>query len=242
MDAFERLKKERERESETVNVRNNGADMAPNYSAPLQNQKNIYSGNNYQNRDTTYENQLLMTKTTMKDIEPDIGATRFMEGKPIRTRDDGPSNNPTLFSNLNPINNLEDAGDTLASLFKSTANLRGENTTREFENNDVSDRFSKLRTQYKQDGKLDRPQDASNKVEDVIGKRLSAPSQMTPSAVRNYDSAVSGEKPIMETFLINEAPERIAEENRRNAEKELILSNQLSNNAYLNYGLIPPKR
>lgn len=97
MDAFERLKKERERESETVNVRNNGADMAPNYSAPLQNQKNIYSGNNYQNRDTTYENQLLMTKTTMKDIEPDIGATRFMEGKPIRTRDDGPSNNPTLF-------------------------------------------------------------------------------------------------------------------------------------------------
>jgi hypothetical protein len=39
MDAFERLKKERERESETVNVRNNGADMAPNYSAPLQNQK-----------------------------------------------------------------------------------------------------------------------------------------------------------------------------------------------------------
>jgi hypothetical protein len=246
MDAFERLKKEREREGQTVNVRNNGAEVSPNYSAPLQNQKNIYSGNNYQNRDTTYENQLLMTKETMKEIEPDIGATRFMEGKPIgnQRRDDGPSNNPSFFSNLNPANNLEDSegGDTLASLFKATANLRGENTTREFENNDVSDRFSKLRTQYKQDGKLDRPQDASNKVEDVIGKRLSAPSQTSPSAVRNYDSAVSGQKPIMETFLVNEAPERIAEENRRNAEKELILSNQLSNNAYLNYGLIPPEK
>ena len=234
MDAFERLKKERERE---------GANMTQNYSAPLQNQKNIYSGNNYQNRDTTYENQLLMTKTTMKEIEPDIGADRFVEGKPIRTRDNGPSNNPTLFSNLNPSTNLEDvSGDTLSSFFQATANLRGENTTREFENNDVSDRFSKLRNQYKQDGKLDRPQDASNKVEDVIGKRLTAPSQMSPSAVRNYDSAVSGEKPIMETFLVNEKPERIAEENRRNAEKELILSNQLSNNAYLNYGLIPPEK
>ena len=65
---------------------------------------------------------------------------------------------------------------------------------------------------------------------------------MTPSAVRNYDSAVSDEKPIMETFLVNEKPERIAEENRKNAEKELILSNQLSNNAYLNYGLIPPEK
>ena len=156
VDAFERLKKEREREreSETVNVRNNGADMAPNYSAPLQNQKNIYSGNNYQNRDTTYENQLLMTKTTMKEIEPDIGAERFVEGKPIGNqrqnfvRDDGPSNNPTVFSNLNPSTNLEDvSGDTLSSFFQATANLRGENTTREFENNDVSDRFSKLRNQ-----------------------------------------------------------------------------------------------
>ena len=37
MDAFERLKKERERESQTVN----GSDISPNYSAPLQNQKNI---------------------------------------------------------------------------------------------------------------------------------------------------------------------------------------------------------
>ncbi len=62
MDAFERLKKEREREGQTLNVRNNGSDISQNYAPPLANQKNIYSGNNYQNRDTTYENQLLMTK------------------------------------------------------------------------------------------------------------------------------------------------------------------------------------
>ena len=64
MDAFERLKKEREREGQSVRP-----DPSQNYAPTVPNQKNIYSGNNYQNRDTTYENQLLMTKETMKEIE-----------------------------------------------------------------------------------------------------------------------------------------------------------------------------
>jgi hypothetical protein len=220
IDSFEKLKKERE---SSLNIQN-----------PRLNDK-------------TYDNQLIIPPS-QNTSEVD----RFVDGVPVYSnnrqnsvKDTGPLNGPGFFSKSQSSNNTEDNSALLDSFFSSTSNLRGvEDTTRQFENNDVSDKFSKLRTQYKQDGNLDKPIDFSNKIEDVIGRRpFSTDSSAQSHPYRPpHNSMVSDDKPLMEPFLVNDPPEKIVEENRKKAETELILNNQLNQNAYLNYALIPPEK
>ena len=214
VDSFEKIKKEREVSLNLQNPRLN---------------------------DKTYDNQLTMTQSqNTREVD------RFIDGVPVYSvKDAGPSNAPGFFSKSQSLNNTEDNSASLDSFFSSTSNLRGgEDTTRQFENNDVSDKFSKLRTQYKQDGRLDKPTDFSNKVEDVIGRRPFSTDSSAQSHPYHppHNSMVSDDKPLIEPFLVNDPPEKIVEENRKKAETELILNNQLSQNAYLNYALIPPEK
>lgn len=88
VDLFEKLKKEREMES------SGGAGAA------LEEQRNIYSSNNYQNKELTYDNQLPMTQRVRNNIEPDADADRFIDGQNSRqniVRDIGPTNTPSSF-------------------------------------------------------------------------------------------------------------------------------------------------
>jgi len=218
IDLFEQLKRQRENET--------------NYSAPLEEQKNMYSSNNYQNKDTTYDNQLPMTQKVRNDIEPDADADRFINGQNSRqnkVRDIGPTNTPSFFT---PTANNDDSVPSLDAYFRNAVNLKGEDTTIYAENKDVDTKFSKLKKQYMQDGQLDRPRDASNRVDDVIGKRVS-----------KIDSIISSNtSSSIEQFFVKEMDNKIVEENNKKAEKELILTNQQSNNAYLNYSLLQPEK
>lgn len=246
--AFERLKKERESEG--------------NFAPALQDQKNIYSSNSYQNRQPTYDNNLPMLQKTKDEIEPDADADRFINGNPLYTnerqnkvKDIGPTNAPGFFRPPDQFGTADQTGPTLDSFFTSAANLRGLPNTnmdvsREAENLDVEDKFAKLKTQYLQDGKLDRPKDASNKVEDVVGRRVKNVEQYTEhftsgsSSVESQNklNEMANDKTRIETFRINESENKTVSDNIKRAQNELILTNELSNNAYLNYPLIPPEK
>lgn len=246
--AFERLKKERESEG--------------NFAPALQDQKNIYSSNSYQNRQPTYDNNLPMLQKTKDEIEPDADADRFINGNPLYTnerqnkvKDIGPTNAPGFFRPPDQFGTADQTGPTLDSFFTSAANLRGLPNTnmdvsREAENLDVEDKFAKLKNQYLQDGKLDRPKDASNKVEDVVGRRVKNVEQYTEhftsgsSSVESQNklNEMANDKTRIETFRINESENKTVSDNIKRAQNELILTNELSNNAYLNYPLIPPEK
>ena len=121
VDLFEKLKKEREMES-------GGA------SATLEEQRNIYSSNNYQNKELTYDNQLPMTPKVRNNIEPDSDADRFIDGQNSRqniVRDVGPTNTPSSFMPNMGVGGMEnqDMSSSLDAFFKSAANLKGEDTT-----------------------------------------------------------------------------------------------------------------
>ena len=245
-DAFERLKKERENEG--------------SYAPVVQDQKNIYGSNSYQNRQPTYDNQLPMLPRTKEEIEPDADAERFVNGNPVykndrqnKVRDVGPTNAPGFFRPPDEFGKADQTGPTLDSFFTSAANLRGVSdpvdATRNAENRDVEDKFAKLKTQYLQDGKLERPRDASNMVEDVIGRKVKNERQFNEiyekrevrDDARKLDE-MANDKTTMETFRIDERENKTVTENRRRAQDELILNNELSNNAYINYSLIPPEK
>ena len=246
-DAFERLKKEREREG--------------NYAPVVPDQKNIYSKNSYQNRQPTYDNHLPMLQNTKEEIEPDADAERFVNGNPIyknerqnKVSDVGPTNAPGFFRPPDEFGTADQTGPTLDSFFTNAANLRGTNepidTSRQAENLDVEDKFAKLKTQYMQDGKLERPKDASNMVDDVIGRRVRNDGQFTAHLEKRQEKNIdkikldemANDKMTMETFRIDERENKIVTDNRRRAQDELILNNELVNNAYLNYSLIPPEK
>jgi len=224
VDLFEKLKKEREMES------SGGAGAA------LEEQRNIYSSNNYQNKELTYDNQLPMTQRVRNNIEPDADADRFIDGQNSRqniVRDIGPTNTPSSFM---PNLGNQDLVSSLDAFFKTAANLKGEDTTIFTENQEVDDKFAKLKKQYMQDGQLDRPKDASNRVDEIIGRNTNN---------RVEDVIGRGERafpPLTENFFVKTDESKIADDNKRKAEKELILTNQQSNNAVLNYSLIPPEK
>ena len=241
-DLFERLKREREQEG--------------SYSAPLQQQQNVYSGNNYQDKKMTYENQLPMTQKVERETMPDKDAERFVNGEPVyengrqnMVKDVGPTNAPDFFA-PRPDRFSEGTGPSLDSYFNQAANLKGEDTTKRFENEEVEDKFEKLKKQYMQDGQLDKPRDSSNKVEDVFGRRVNNRNQFEEhlqNRQQNMDEQrkmeeMANDKTTMETFRVNERENRVVEDNQRKAQQELILNNQQSNNANLNYPLIPPEK
>jgi hypothetical protein len=224
VDLFEKLKKERELES-------GGA------SAPLEEQRNIYSNNNYQNKELTYDNQLPMTQKVRNNIEPDYDAERFIDGQNSRqniVRDVGPTNIPSSFvPNMGMGMGNQDASSSLDSFFKTAANLKGEDTTIFKENQEVDDKFARLKKQYMQDGQLDRPKDASNRVDDVIGRG---------KGVAGIKIENKQNEKIIENFIIKNDESKIADENKKKSDEEMILINKQSNNAFLNYSLIPPEK
>jgi hypothetical protein len=233
VDLFEKLKKEREMES------SGGAGAA------LEDQRNIYSSNNYQNKELTYDNQLPMTQKVRNNIEPDADAERFIDGQNSRqniVRDVGPTNTPSNFvPNMGMGIREQDMSSSLDAFFKTAANLKGEDTTIFRENQEVDDKFAKLKKQYMQDGQLDRPKDASNLVNDIISR----------NANNRVDDVIGrggggrGERafpPVVENFFVKNDESKIADDNKKKAEQELILMNQQSNNAVLNYSLIPPEK
>ena len=243
MDLFEKLKKEREMES---------SGAAGGAGAALEDQRNIYSSNNYQNKELTYDNNLPMTQKVRNNIEPDADAERFIDGQNSRqniVRDIGPTNTPSNFVPNMGIGN-QDMSSSLDAFFKSAANLKGEDTTIFKENQEVDDKFARLKKQYMQDGQLDRPKDASNRVDDVVGR----PGGDRPfpqnlgGGVTNDKSFVNvrGERAFppstVENFFVKNDESKIADDNKKKAEQELILMNQQSNNAVLNYSLIPPEK
>jgi hypothetical protein len=243
VDLFEKLKKERELES-------GGA------SAPLEEQRNIYSNNNYQNKELTYDNQLPMTQKVRNNIEPDYDAERFIDGQNTRqniVRDIGPTNTPSSFvPNMGMGKGMvnQDASSSLDSFFKTAANLKGEDTTIFKENQEVDDKFARLKKQYMQDGQLDRPKDASNRVDDVIGRPKDTSNRvndmMNRPKVLNTLSGFREEnrqnEPIIENFFIKNDESKIADDNKKKSNEEMILINKQSNNAFLNYSLIPPEK
>jgi hypothetical protein len=249
VDLFEKLKKEREMES------SGGAGAA------LEDQRNIYSSNNYQNKELTYDNQLPMTQKVRNNIEPDADADRFIDGQNSRqniVRDVGPTNTPSNFvpnMGMGGMGN-QDMSSSLDAFFKSAANLKGEDTTIFAENKEVDDKFAKLKKQYMQDGQLDRPKDASNRVDDIGGNyRSPLPPPMDNTNGRGANNRVDdvigrggggrGERafpPVVENFFVKNDESKIADDNKKKAEQELILMNQQSNNAVLNYSLIPPEK
>ncbi len=231
VDLFEKLKKEREMES--------GGS-----SAPLDEQKNIYSSNNYQNKELTYDNQLPMTSKVRNNIEPDADAERFIDGQNSRqniVRDVGPTNTPSYFMPNMGFNANNQDGNSLDSFFKTASNLKGEDTTIFTENKEVDDKFARLKKQYMQDGQLDRPKDASNRVDDVLGRSVT-------NRVDDVIGRGGGIKmedtfsPIIENFFVKNDESKIADDNKKKMEQELILMNKQSNNAVLNYSLIPPEK
>jgi len=229
VDLFERLKKERELESGVA-------------SAPLEEQRNIYSANNYQNKELTYDNQLPMTQRVRNNIEPDYDAERFIDGQNSRqniVRDVGPTNIPSSFvPNMGVGMGNQDTASSLDSFFKTAANLKGEDTTIFKENQEVDDKFARLKKQYMQDGQLDRPKDASNRVEDVIGKN-------TINRVDDVIGRGSGNvrsSQMVENFIVNNDQSKIADDNKKKSDEEMILINKQSSNAFLNYSLIPPEK
>jgi len=243
MDLFEKLKKEREMES------SGGAGAA------LEDQRNIYSSNNYQNKELTYDNNLPMTQNVRNNIEPDADAERFIDGQNSRqniVRDIGPTNTPSNFMPNMGLGN-QDMSSSLDAFFKSAANLKGEDTTIFKENQEVDDKFARLKKQYMQDGQLDRPKDASNRVDDnsdrttnnrideIIGRNTNN----RVDDVIGRGGGVRGERafpPLTENFFVKNDESKIADDNKKKAEQELILMNQQSNNATLNYSLIPPEK
>jgi len=259
-DAFERLKKQRESEG--------------NYAPALQDQRNVYSSNSYQNKQPTYDNQLPMTPKVSEDIQPDVDADRFDNGKPIynndrqnRVRDAGPTNAPGFFTRPDQFGVADSTGPSLDSFFNSASNLRGvqnpdqssvipgtnQNTTREAENLDVEDKFSKLKSQYLQDGKLNRPKDTSNSVEDVVGKRIKNTRQFTEHFDNKKESPevkeaeakmkeMALDKTTKETFFYQSHPNQFIENSVEKARNEMILNNQLSENATLNYPILMPNK
>jgi hypothetical protein len=278
VDLFEKLKKEREMES------SGGAGAA------LEDQRNIYSSNNYQNKELTYDNNLPMTQKVRNNIEPDADAERFIDGQNSRqniVRDIGPTNTPSSFvpnMGMSGMGN-QDMSSSLDAFFKTAANLKGEDTTIFKENQEVDDKFAKLKKQYMQDGQLDRPKDASNRVDEIIGGNYRSPltppidntngrgannrvddvggnyrSPLTPpmdntngrGTNNRVDDVIGrgggggrGERaipPLMENFFVKNDESKIADDNKKKAEQELILMNQQSNNAVLNYSLIPPEK
>jgi len=245
VDLFEKLKKEREMES------SGGAGAA------LEDQRNIYSSNNYQNKELTYDNNLPMTQKVRNNIEPDADADRFIDGQNSRqniVRDIGPTNTPSNFvPNMGMGIREQDMSSSLDAFFKTAANLKGEDTTIFRENQEVDDKFAKLKKQYMQDGQLDRPKDASNRVDDVGGNYrspLTPPMDNTNGRGSNnrVDDVIGrggaggrGER-LMENFFVKNDESKIADDNKKKAEQELILMNQQSNNAVLNYSLIPPEK
>lgn len=237
VDLFEKLKKEREMESASI-------------SAPLDEQRNIYSSNNYQNKELTYDNQLPMTQKVRNNIEPDADADRFIDGQNSRqniVRDIGPTNTPSYFmpgsggSGGSGGMMDDNSVSSLDAYFKTAANLRGEDTTIYAENKEVDDKFAKLKKQYMQDGQLDRPKDASNRVDEIIGRNANN----RVDDVIGRGGGVRGERtfpPLTENFFVKNDESKIADDNKKKAEQELILMNQQSNNAVLNYSLIPPEK
>ena len=230
VDLFEKLKKEREMES-------GGA------SAALDEQRNIYSSNNYQNKELTYDNQLPMTQKVRNNIEPDADADRFIDGQNSRqniVRDVGPTNTPSNFvpnMGMGGIGN-QDMSSSLDAFFKTAANLKGEDTTIFTENQEVDDKFARLKKQYMQDGQLDKPKDASNRVDEIIGRNTN---NRIDDVIGRGGAGVRGEQ-LMENFFVKNDESKIADDNKKKAEQELILMNQQSNNVMLNYSLIPPEK
>ena len=215
VDLFEKLKKERELES-------GGA------GAPLDEQRNIYSSNNYQNKELTNDNQLPMTQRVRNNIEPDADAERFIDGQNSRqniVRDVGPTNTPSSFvpnMGMGGMGN-QDMSSSLDSFFKSAANLKGEDTTIFAENQEVDDKFAKLKKQYMQDGQLDRPKDASNRVDDLISRNTNN----RVDDVIGRGGGVRGERtfpPLVENFFVKTDESKIADDNKKRAEQELILT------------------
>jgi hypothetical protein len=231
VDLFEKLKKEREMES--------GGS-----SAILDDQKNIYSSNNYQNKELTYDNQLPMTQRVRNNIEPDADAERFIDGQNSRqniVRDIGPTNTPSSFMpNMGMGMGNQELTSSLDAFFKTAANLKGEDTTIFKENQEVDDKFARLKKQYMQDGQLDRPKDSSNRVDDVIGRAKGASGLITENKIPIQDS--QNDTKIMENFFIKNDESKIADDNKKKSEQEMILINKQSNNAVLNYSLIPPEK
>lgn len=221
-------------------MRRNEMMSEGNKSPPLENQKNMYSQENYQDKPMTYDNQLPITPEVKKDIEPDSGAERFVNGEPVYiensrqniVKDLGPTNAPDFFAPRPDRYAGENTGPSLDTFFKDAGNLRGElgmDTTIDAENRDVEDKFDRLKVQYMQDGKLDRPKDASNRVVDVIGRKR-------PDLVEQVQTSV------VEQFTVKERENKVVEDNQKRAQDELILTNVQSNNAFLNYPVLAPEK
>jgi hypothetical protein len=71
---------------------------------------------------------------------------------------------------------------------------------------------------------------ANNRVDDVIGRG------------GGEKRAFPQRDPLVENFFVKNDESKIADDNKKKAEQELILTNQQSNNATLNYSLVPPEK
>ena len=242
-DAFERLRKEREMNSQ--------------HSPVVKEQNNLYSKDNYQQTPLSYDNHIPITKQQRDEIQPHYDAERFEDGKPIienqrqnMVSDIGPVNEPDKFFS-SPQFPQENTGPSLDSFFKANENLRGERTNLESMNDDVEKRFAEMAKSYGQDGQITKPKNTSNKVEDVIGRRVNDVSKFTkhlnekrepePELKKELDE-MANDKTTIETFRVKEEENEIVTQNRMKEQFELIINNQQSNNAYLNHSLIPPQK
>jgi hypothetical protein len=239
---FERLRKERESENQL-----NQMTGVPN---------NKYSSQNYQNNPQTYDNHLPPTKQIMEPAE------LYDEGRPVNQGT--PVEHPSLFqqnsesitrpqrANQNPANapipmELSDpVQGSFDNFFTQNSNLK---TNIESDNDEVIKRFEEMKHQYQQDGMSQNDvKDTSNRVEDLFGKQLNTrerfedfndPSQ---GQAQPQPQAQSQTMPNIENFTISDKENAVEQENKNREQLELNQINQLSNNAYVNYPLIPPEK
>ena len=227
---FERIRKEREAENQL-----NSMTGMPN---------NNYSSENYQNNPQTYNNHLPPTKQIMQPTE------QYDNGRPMQTSQ--PLEHPSLFNkNSESITQTQQANQNLSSapipmelsdpvigsfddFFSQNSNLK---TNIESDNEEVIKRFEEMKHQYQQEGmKQSDVKNTSNRVEDLFGKRLDTTEQFS-----NFNDPSQGRN-VVENFTIEPKENEVVKANKQKAEEELTQINNLSNNANINYPLIPPEK
>jgi hypothetical protein len=253
---FERLRKEREMESQQSLNQMTGV---PN---------NRYSTDNYQNNPQTYENHIPQTERIMPK------ADQYNNGQPVNNNI--PMQHPSLFKPTsepiapiqNPGPNLSDppapmqlsdpVQDTYEHFFTQNSNIQ---TNIQSDNDEVIKRFEDMKAIYEQEGTDQKDvKDTTNRVEDLFGKNLDTsamfkqfndPSQNQSVSQGNLDTSAmfkqfndpsQNQSVSQENFTFQEKENKVEIENKKRAELELTQMNQLTNNAYVNYSLIPPEK
>lgn len=196
--------------------------------------ENLYSKNNYQDKNDSYSNSLPKQVNIMGDANQNVGSTDIFSDVEALNNDYHPSD--VVNTEQIPNNNLTE--DSFNKLFET------QKTNLESENIDVEKKFEDERSRYLQDG-AENPvvRDATNLVEDVMNSNGSSNIKFTVEKREEERKKMEDDKKDLIEGFENNDDSNIIETNEIKYKDDMIINNALENeNNKINYPLIPTEK